>query len=200
MTAHKTGGKKKALWIVLLAIGAVLLAFGAHTLYLFISTPDEYMITTDNYFDYQRHYECSGYASAYALRSLGEEADGVKLYYQFEDKNSDGTLAPGYLWENLKRLGYKSGLYSGRIIDLKHAVSKGTPVVALIKVYTDKPYLHYVPIVGYDEEYFYIADSLDYMVNADGENYNRTVLIGEFKELWKNDVFFVDNIYLTVGV
>lgn len=200
MSAQKTGGKKKALWIILGIVGAVLLALIMHTLYLFIFTPKEYMITTDNYFDYQRHYECSGYASAYALRSLGEEADGVELYYQFEDKNSDGTLAPGYLWENLRRLGYTSGLYFGRVIDLKHAVSKGTPVVALIKVYTDKPYLHYVPIVGYDEEYFYIADSLDYMVNADGENYNRRVSIREFKELWKNDVFFVDNIYLTVGL
>lgn len=125
----------------------------------------------------------------------------MTLYEQFTDKNADGTLAPGYLWENLKRMGYKSHLLTGSVMDLKYAVSKGTPVVVLIKVNTSQSYLHYVPIVGYDEDYFYVADSLSYLANEqDEEFYNRKIAIEDFKQLWKNDIFFVDNIYITIAM
>lgn len=159
------------------------------------------MITNDNYFDYQKRYECSGYASAYTMRSLGVEADGVELYNRFSDKNADGTLAPEYLWQNLKDMGYKSSLRTGSLTHLKHAVSKGTPVIVLIRVRTSQPYLHYVPVVEYDENYIYVADSLSYMVNEkEQELYNRKIAIDEFKELWKNETNPINNIYITLDI
>lgn len=192
---------KKILFIISGILAALVLIILAYKLYIRITTPDEYMISTKNRFDYQKRYECSGYASAYVLRSLGVEADGLELYEQFTDKNQDGTLAPGHLWENLKKLGYKSRLLTGDIMDLKHAVSRGTPVIVLIKVDTNQPYLHYVAIVGYDEQYFYAADSLSYLVNEkEQEFYNRRIAIEDFRQLWKNDTFFADNIYITLGL
>lgn len=194
----RKNGKKVLAYIGLgmLCLIVILLVYRG---YLMITTPKQYMITTENRFDYQKHYECSGYSSAYVLRCLGEEADGVDLYKQFADKNPDGTLAPGYLWENLRRLGYKSHLLAGTVTDLKHAVSKGVPIVVLIKVKPSQKYLHYVPIVGYDETYFYAADSLSYLVNeTESEIYNRRIAIDEFKELWENDTFVLDNIYITI--
>lgn len=203
---RKLFSKEKPVWKrILYSIISILLVLAValmiYKIYITITTPKEYMITNENYFDYQSHYECSGYASAYVLRSLGVEADGVELYKQFTDKNADGTLAPGFLWENLKNLGYKSNLFIGTVTDLKHAVSKGIPVIVLIKVRASQPYLHYVPVVGYDEDYIYVADSLNYMVNEENqEHYNRTISIDDFKQLWKNDTFFVDNIYITLDV
>lgn len=167
-------------------------------IYMLLTTSGEYMITTQNYFDYQKHLECSGYASAYVLRSLGIESDGKELYYSFEDKNPDGTLAPGYLWENLKNMGYNSSLCIGSVTDLKYAVNKGVPVIVLIRVNTSQSYLHYVPVVGYDKDYIYVADSLSYLVNADEPYFNRQIPIEEFKTLWKTDTFAVNNIYITI--
>lgn len=187
--------------IVILRIVIILLVIlTIYRGYMLLVTTGEYMITSDNYFDYQKHYECSGYASAYALRSLGVEADGVELYKGFTNKNPDGTLAPGYLWENLRHMGYKASLRVGSITDLKYTVRKGTPVVVLIRVNMTQPYLHYVPVVGYDKDYIYVADSLSYLVNAEEAHYNRKIAIEDFKDLWKNETFGVNNIYLTIGI
>lgn len=200
---NETKSPKKLKKILLILLGIILAGIAvliATRAVVLLSAPKEFMVTSDNYFDYQRRYECSGYASAYVIRSLGGEADGLSLYESFTDKNPDGTLAPGYLWENLRANGYKSSLCIGGVADLKYQVSRGAPVVVLIRVNTYEPYLHYVPVVGYDEEYFYIADSLSTMVNAEDEHYNRRVTVDEFKELWKNNTFAVDNIYITIGI
>lgn len=191
---------KKILLFLLLVLFLAIAGLAAFRCYMRFSSPKEYMVTSENYFDYQKHYECSGYASAYVLRSLGEEADGLELYSRFTDKNPDGTLAPGYLWENLRDMGYKCSLRIGNMMDIKYNVSQGVPVVVLIRLNMVQPYLHYVPVVGYDEDYVYIADSLDYMVNEKNENYNRKIPIDEFKQLWKTDTFVVNNIYLKLGV
>lgn len=197
-----SGKKKKRRRKVLLTLLciAVLLAilFVGNRIYLSVTIPKEYMITAENYFDYQKHYECSGYASAYALRSQGEDVTGLELYNQFTNKAKDGTLAAIHLRKNLNDMGYKCSLRIGTVLDLKHAVSKGVPVLAVVRVRKNSQYLHYVPVVGYDEDYLYIADSLDYLVNAESEYYNRKVAIDDFKELWNTDVFMTDNVYLTV--
>lgn len=200
------GKKEVSVWKKVLRgiIGVFIIlaaAFIIYKVYITIATPKEYMITSENYFDYQHRYECSGYASAYVLRSMGIEAEGVALYESFTDKNADGTLAPGFLWENLRNLGYQSKLLSGTVKDLEYNVSKGTPVIVLIKEKASKPYLHYVPVVGYDENYIYVADSLSYLANEKNqEHYNRKISVNDFKQLWENDIFFMDNIYITLHV
>lgn len=41
-------------------------------------------------------------------------------------------------------------------------------------------YLHYIAVVGFDEEYIYTADSLENHVNSDSKLYNRRVPIADF--------------------
>ena len=197
--------KKSKVKIALAVMLSIVIAFAgiftASRVYRISVTPEEYMIKTENYFDYQSHLECSGYASAYALRSLGEDVTGLELYESFTDKNEDGTLAPIFLRKNLIKMGYKCSLRFGTVEDLKYEVSRGTPVVVLIRwnSYQDS-ILHYVPVVGYDEKFIYVADSMRDKVNADNEHYNRKIEIEYFKELWVTDVAPLDNIYLTIGL
>jgi uncharacterized protein YvpB len=65
-------------------------------------------------------------------------------------------------------------------------VCKGTPIIVFIKVYQNKPFLHFVPVTGYDKDNFYLAESLEFLVNSEGgnDNYNRILPLKEFKKLW----------------
>lgn len=201
---NKKHNTQKILLIVLIAVlGAVILFFAVFGIVKGVqalSTPDEFMVETENYFDYQQYYECSGYASAYVLRSLGEEATGLGLYGKFENKNADGTLPPIYLKQNLNKMGYKCSLKMGDLTSLKYDISRGTPVVALIRISETSKYLHYVAVVGFDKDNFYVADSLDYMKNADNENYNRVISKDDFKKLWKCYPESISNCYLKINL
>ena len=75
-------------------------------------------------------------------------------------------------------------MHFGTIADLKKEIGKDVPVIVFIKVNRNKNYLHYVPVVGYDEENFYIAESLKELTNANGLLYNCKISIIEFKKLW----------------
>ncbi|MBQ6569215.1 MAG: C39 family peptidase [Clostridia bacterium] len=187
--------------ITVLCIAALAAAgYGANRLYIASATPEEYMVTGENYFDYQgNNLECSGYASAYVIRSLGMEADGHTLYEQFENKNDDGTLAPLYLAKNLKKMGYKCRLRVGTLTDLKYHVSRGTPVIAFVKVTPFQDALHYFAVVGYDENYIYVADSVKNRVNSATQTlYNRKISTDDFKVMWKDTGHLFDNIFLTI--
>lgn len=106
------------------------------------------MITIENYFDYQRKYECSGYASAYALRSQGEDVVGLDLYNRFTDKAKDGTLPAIYLRKNLNNMGYNCRLRIGCLLDLKYAVSE------TFDAYNNKPLFRYNTYFGFNTIYF----------------------------------------------
>lgn len=149
------------------------------------AVPASYMITAENYFDYQKGQECSAYSSSYALRSMGAEIDGLTLYDKIEKKNVDGTVNPDILSTTLTKEGYTTRMSDDSTIkDLKQQVSKGVPVIVLIRLNMVQGYLHYVPVVGYDEEYIYIADSLSSMVNEEeNEHYNRKVKTEDFEDL-----------------
>jgi hypothetical protein len=74
--------------------------------------------------------------------------------------------------------------------------------MVLIKVFKNKNYLHYVPVVGYDEENLYIAESRSDLINTSAINYNRKIAISEFKKLWKiSDLRMplYKNTYFSVG-
>ena len=63
--------------------------------------------------------------------------------------------------------------------------------------------MHFVPVVGYDEQYVYLSESLRQLVNCNDANYsyNRKVAINEFKKLWnvKNITMpLYSNTYITV--
>lgn len=155
--------------------------------------PPAVMNVSDNYFDYQSGLECSAYSSAYILRFFGEEADGKSLYENFPAKIPQGALPEGIV-TFFRLQGYSITFKKNASIEeLKQDISLGVPVISFIRVNMEEPYTHYVPIIGYDEDYFYFAESLPYMVNCQDEDlpYNRKTTIEEYKNLCRN----VDGMY-----
>lgn len=170
-------------------LGIIIFIFFAVNLYVLLSTPKQYMVTADNYFDYQSRYECSGYSVAYVLRSMGKEADGLTIYQNNPYKSKDGTVSPDKLLKFLEESGYKVKLCSGTIMQMKHEVSKGLPIIAFVKTSPQEKYYHYLPIVGYDEENIYAADSLRAYVNADEQHYNRILTESDFEAMLETGIF-----------
>lgn len=64
---------------------------------------------------------------------------------------------------------------SGNLEALQQEICKGNPVIVMIKVRKDKNWLHYVPVVGFNDRYIFIAESLLELVNCDCGFYNRRV-------------------------
>lgn len=166
---------------------------------LLLSTPKQYMITTENSFDYQPHYECSGYASAYVLRSLGENVNGLELYKSITTKNNDGTVSPDNLVKFLIEEGYLVNIHSGTTLQLKSEISKGTPVIVFVRTSPNENYYHYLPLVGYDEKNIYAAESLKYKENAKTDYYNRVIENSDFNSIWETGVFR-KNTYITIKI
>ncbi|WP_342546733.1 C39 family peptidase [Lysinibacillus sp. FSL K6-4013] len=165
--------------------------------------PAKYQIKRNNRIDIQNNRECAGFSTAYVLRHFGIEADGESLYSNFPSKMSSGNVYPKGIRTVLRKKGLKTSYYKGTINTLKYEVSKGTPVIVFIKVHKDYPNLHFVPVVGYDEQYVYLSESLRQLVNCNDANYsyNRKVAINEFKKLWnvKNITMpLYSNTYITV--
>lgn len=155
--------------------------------------PESYMITTENRIDYQPGLECSAFSSAYILRHYGEEADGLKLYENFPGRLPEGGAMPSGIATYFSDNGYKASFNSDGTVDqLKELVSQGAPVIVFIHV--EEPYetthnTHYIPIVGYDTDNFYFAESLEDYANCKDEkdtSYNRKTDIAKFERLWDN--------------
>lgn len=169
--------------------------------------PEAYMTTSKNYFDYQPGQECSAFASAYLLRHFGEEADGLELFEDFPGKlpGGGGVYPSGVeqFWND--RGGYTAEFKSGGTIDeLKRLVSTDVPVIVFIHV--EEPYesthnTHYLPLVGYDTDYLYFAESLEYLANCKDEpdlGYNRKTERTKFERLWTNIDGTWDNPYFMI--
>jgi len=181
--------KKPILKRILIIVGSIVLAAALAFLisygYIRINTPKEYLIETPNRFETQQHLECAGYSSAYVLRSLGEEdAKGLELYEEIKDKNEDGTVNPGPVIKLLKSHNRSAKMLPGNELLLKYYISRGVPVIVLCREKPGSKYLHYLPVVGYDEESFYCADSLGYLAPERNEHYNRIVVNDSFMEMW----------------
>lgn len=154
---------------------------------------ETFMISSDNRIDFQTGLECSAFASAYLLRHFGEEADGFALYEDFPGKLSRGGVMPNGIVEFFQGRGYRAEFESGGTVErLKELVGSGTPVIVFIHVkepYSTTHDTHYVPMIGYDEEYFYLAESLPDYANCKDEAdvpYNRKTEISKFIRLWEN--------------
>lgn len=151
--------------------------------------PLTHIITSKNYIDIQKNFECSAYSTAYLMRHYGIQANGEDIYKIMPNKMNNGYVYPKGVVRLLKQQGFKATIRIGNITELKREVSKDTPVIVFIKVYKDKSYLHYVPVIGFDNEYFYIAESLKELINVKDMSYNRRVSISEFKKLWNTSDF-----------
>ncbi len=191
------------LWIIISTmINAYLMTFPVPVLRK-RGYPANYLIKRNNRIDIQNNRECAGFSTAYVLRHFGIEADGEALYSSFPSKMRSGNVYPKGIRTVLRKKGLKTSYFKGTIDTLKYEVSKGTPVIVFIKVHKDFNNLHFVPVVGYDEQFVYLSESLRQLVNCNDANnsYNRKVTIKEFKKLWnvKNITMpLYSNTYITV--
>lgn len=165
--------------------------------------PANYLIQQNNRIDLQNNTECAAFSTAYLLRHFGMEAEGETLYTHFPSKTRAGTVYPKGIRTVLRKNGLKTYYFKGNINTLKNEVSKGTPIIVFIKEQINRNYLHFVPVVGYDEEYIYLSESLKCLVNFndDGVGYNRKVPLNEFKRLWnikRIHMLFYSNTYIAV--
>ena len=162
-----------------------------------------FMIQSDNYFEYQTGMQCSGFASAYVLRHFGVDTNGAETYEEIPNKLEDGGVLPTSIETFFNNNGYDAAyITNGTVEDLKREVSKGTPVIVFIHMevpYTSCHNTHYLVMVGYDEEYFYLAENVEGYANCKEEkNYNRKIDIKSFEEHWKNIDGCWDNPYFSI--
>lgn len=157
------------------------------------NVPASYMVKVKNYIDYQPGFECSAFSSAYLLRHYSEDADGLALYEDFPGRLATGGAMPHGITEFFNARGYEAEFKSNGTVDiLKELVSRGAPVIVFIHVeepYTTTHNTHYIPLIGYDADYLYFAESLTEYANCKDEKdvpYNRKTEIAKFERLWAN--------------
>lgn len=159
--------------------------------------PESYMIMKEeNYVQFQKGRDCAGYAVAYVLRHLGEDIEGAQLYADMSFKVGNGVSLRG-VRKAFRDYGYTACSYTGTIDTLKMQLTKGVPIVAFITINENGH--HYVTVVGYDKNFFYLADSTGAASNTVGcLQYNRRVTYEQFEELWKTNLYPVNNIYTVI--
>lgn len=143
-----------------------------------------YMVEDKNRIDIQTGFQCSAFASAYVLRHFGMDASGTMLYAKIPHKMKSGYVYPKGIKVLLQSYGIHVHYCRGNLSSLKRELQKGHPVIVMIRVRKDKDWLHYVPVVGYDEEYLFVAESLPELVNCQDGSYNRKIANAEFLQLW----------------
>ena len=197
------------LLIIIIAAAAALLVFLAVTDAVIMTrpgryaaggkTPESYMIRKPVRRMYQKGPQCAGYAGAYVLKSLGHEADGRALYQEMRPLFGTGARSPKEIIKVFERQGIPARYFRGNLTDLEAAVSRGVPVIALILTRPGRKWLHYVPVVGYDREYLYLADSMAEAANSESSLYNRKITKADFCRLWDTRQFllpFVKNTFI----
>ena len=143
-----------------------------------------FFIHKDNRIELQQNLECSAFSSGYILRHFDIAAKGEDLYQMIPNKMKSGYVYPKGIVKLLGQYNIKTKYRMGTINSLKQEICKGNPIIVLIRYNKDKNWLHFVPVVGFDENKIYIAESLKEFINSDNELYNREVEIDEFKKLW----------------
>ncbi len=148
----------------------------------------QFMVHKENRIDMQKGNSCSGYSTAYILRHYDIPAYGEDIYMKMTNKLTTGYVYPKEIKKILKKYGFSVKYCIGNLNALKNEVSKGNPVIVFIKVRRDKKWLHFVPVVGYDEDNLFIAESLEELVNSNEKTYNRKISNKDFKALWNTSM------------
>jgi len=149
------------------------------------------MVTKENRIDFQTGLMCAAFSSAYLLRHYGIEARGEVLYQNMPCKMKTGHVYPKGIKKVLSAYGIEATYCMGNLNALKAELNKGNPVIVMIRVRTDKHWLHYVPVVGYDEKYIYLAESMEEYANHRGGYYNRRMKINKFRRLWNTSMLML---------
>ncbi len=199
------------LWLIVCIISVLLLIVILDWLIIGFAVPiqrskkgnyeKEYILKEQNRMAYQKTTECSGFSSAYVLRSFGMEADGNDIYAKISRKMRNGAVLPGTLKRAIQSYGFAVKYVKGSLETLKSNLSEEKRVIVLVKTRLDKNWLHYVSIVGYDEQNIFIAESLDYLTNCKEQYYNRKLTNEEFLKFWDTREWympFYKNTYLVI--
>lgn len=160
----------------------------------------EFVITKANRFEMQTGNQCAGFAAAYLLRHWDMEKDGDSLYEVIPNKMRDGCVRPKGIIRLLSTHGFRAKYCAGNITALKNEITKGRPVIVMIRTWTDRNLLHFVTVVGYNEQYIFAAESLEALVNCNERYYNRKIAVGEFRKLWNTSMWKMPcyrNTYIT---
>jgi hypothetical protein len=147
-----------------------------------------FVIEKPNRIDFQKGNECSAFSSAYVFRHWGNGKNGSDLYKEISGKLRDGCVYPKGISRLFQRHGFSAKYCTGNLNALKNEVSKGNPVIVMIRTYAGKRWLHFVPVVGYDEQFIFIADSLEKLANCGEPFYNRRIPTKEFKKMWNTSM------------
>lgn len=161
-----------------------------------------FLIDKTNRIEFQHGCQCSGFSTAYVLRHWGVEENGNRLYEMMPNKMRSGLVYPKGIRKLLARYGFKAKYRIGNVTALKNEVSKGNPAIVMIRVRAGENWLHYVPVVGYDERYVFLAESLEEFVNQEGQCCNRKVETKEFVRLWNTSMLWMPlyrNTFFTVS-
>lgn len=145
---------------------------------------EDFLIEKENYSENQGKCECAGFSSAYVYRHLGLEAKGMDTYKEMPCKGPKGYVYCRGIVRLARRHGLKARLRTGNLTALKNAVAKGNPVIVMLRSKEGSRGLHYVPVVGYDEEFIYLMDSVGSNRNEKNPHYNRRLSIKDFQKLW----------------
>lgn len=162
---------------------------------------NKFLVTKDNRIDIQDGHQCSAFSVAYVLRHWDIEENGNNLYQIVPNKLKNGCVYPKGIQKLFSQYGFKVKYCAGNIKSLKNEVSKGNPVIVMIRTNVNQNWLHFVPVVGYDEHHIFIAESLKELVNSEEQYYNRKVATGEFIKLWNTSMIkmpFYRNTYFVV--
>ena len=148
----------------------------------------QFVVHKDNRIDMQKGNECSGYSTAYILRHYDIPANGEEVYKKIPNKMANGYVYPKEIKRMLEGYGFHVKYCAGNLAALKEEVCKGNPVIVFMKVRKDKNWLHYVPVVGYDENHIFLAESLAEFVNCNEKSYNRKLSNKDFLALWNTSM------------
>lgn len=148
----------------------------------------EYLVKKENRMDFQSGNACAAYSAAFVLRHWNIDKDAEGLYASMTGKRSDGTVSPKGLQKLLSLNGLTVKYCTGNINALKNEISRGNPTIVLVRTQTAKNNLHYLPVVGYDENNLFVAESLKDYVNCPQPYCNRKIPTEEFKKLWNTSM------------
>ncbi len=122
------------------------------------------------------------------MRHYNILADGGEIYKKLPNKMANGYVYLKEVKGMFEKYGFNVKYCVRNLNSLRNEVSKGNPVIVFIKVRKDKKWLHYVPVVGYDEDNIFMAESLAELVNCNEKVYNRKISNEDFKKLWNTSM------------
>ena len=118
-------------WIIISIVDVYLMGFAKPLLQLKLLKLKKRRKT--NRIDYQEHFDCAGYSSAFVLRNFGIKASGTEVYENIPSKMKNRYVYPKMIPRVLRTYGLQAEYRKGNLIALKNEVVKGNPVIVLIR-------------------------------------------------------------------